>query len=768
MAHTRNFSSPSLLDSFTSPEAMLSPIQSYFGSDPNSPASSFSLPRHEQYLEAPGPTASMDGYHGFATHPWSEQSTTPSRALSHRWTRRLSHPDSLPSRNRPDERMVSDSGSTFVHPASMFAGPSLVAAMMNAPSWQEHGVAPDAQLQSPTTFSDDNYHAQAESSTAEEAQDSENDRVMEDAFESAYGEHYDYNHNLRNSDDDEDGIDDEECYPYGFQAASLELPSEDDCHTESIYEETETEEDETQGFTEAIDEDDPNPTHPTDDMLDALEDEEQDDPYSMSLSDGGQDETEEESDMTHILGFRGRRQNGNVHSIAVVRHELAQDHDTTQSSSSPAMPPVDIQLPSQHHQDREGAESDESLARRLQEEEFSALMGERPISLNRSHYPPRHSHPAMNADRLSRHGQEAMTPSDFREGSIALEDYHAGVMRPSEYRSALMRLSDYRERSTIPSRSTISSSRGRYRFVSEGPLGERRQYLARNLSPSPRWNNRDGMRPGVISGGSGNGSSSSSNGLALRPFMGSSGSRTVTNPDPYVTPTTNSLSSFGNNNSSRHPRTTVRRSRSPPSRSMSSSLAAEGLYLRQEIRTLTRALEHETRMLARYNRRSHGMMGTMWGNPEDYLNDDQVDDSYEGLLRLGEQIGDVKPKGIPMHTLRKMDKHVFTWTSKRQQGMQRPRSQCASGKNTGLSNGSCSGSGRSSPTKPVCESPEENCTICLDAYEVLDRLRPLPCKHAFHVDCIDTWLRNNAQCPICRQEVSAKSVESMPGSSGIP
>ncbi|KAK3830750.1 MAG: hypothetical protein JOS17DRAFT_745428 [Linnemannia elongata] len=101
--HTRNFSSPSLLDSFMSPEPMLSPIQSYF-SDPNSPVSSYTLPRHDHYARlsidpysTEDPTGAaislMDGYHGFATHPWSEQSTTPSRALSHRWTRRSSHPE---------------------------------------------------------------------------------------------------------------------------------------------------------------------------------------------------------------------------------------------------------------------------------------------------------------------------------------------------------------------------------------------------------------------------------------------------------------------------------------------------------------------------------------------------------------------------------------------------------------------------------------------------------------------------------------------------
>ncbi|KAG0363706.1 hypothetical protein BG005_008074 [Podila minutissima] len=47
---------------------MLSPIQSYFGSDPNSIASAFSLPRHDHYprpSDDPQSTAGpADGYHG--------------------------------------------------------------------------------------------------------------------------------------------------------------------------------------------------------------------------------------------------------------------------------------------------------------------------------------------------------------------------------------------------------------------------------------------------------------------------------------------------------------------------------------------------------------------------------------------------------------------------------------------------------------------------------------------------------------------------------
>ncbi|KAI7818107.1 hypothetical protein BC939DRAFT_464016 [Gamsiella multidivaricata] len=59
------------------------------------------------------------------------------------------------------------------------------------------------------------------------------------------------------------------------------------------------------------------------------------------------------------------------------------------------------------------------------------------------------------------------------------------------------------------------------------------------------------------------------------------------------------------------------------------------------------------------------------------------------------------------------------------------------------------------------EASDENCSICLQVYELSDQLRPLPCRHAFHVECIDTWLKSNAQCPICRQEVTATLVDTM-------
>ena len=45
------------------------------------------------------------------------------------------------------------------------------------------------------------------------------------------------------------------------------------------------------------------------------------------------------------------------------------------------------------------------------------------------------------------------------------------------------------------------------------------------------------------------------------------------------------------------------------------------------------------------------------------------------------------------------------------------------------------------------------CVICLDNYSPGVLLRGLPCYHAFHNDCILTWLnRDNHFCPVCRWE----------------
>ncbi|KAF5789459.1 putative transcription factor C2H2 family [Helianthus annuus] len=44
-----------------------------------------------------------------------------------------------------------------------------------------------------------------------------------------------------------------------------------------------------------------------------------------------------------------------------------------------------------------------------------------------------------------------------------------------------------------------------------------------------------------------------------------------------------------------------------------------------------------------------------------------------------------------------------------------------------------------------------DCAVCLCEFRGEDKLRLLPkCSHAFHMDCIDTWLLSHSTCPLCR------------------
>ncbi len=50
------------------------------------------------------------------------------------------------------------------------------------------------------------------------------------------------------------------------------------------------------------------------------------------------------------------------------------------------------------------------------------------------------------------------------------------------------------------------------------------------------------------------------------------------------------------------------------------------------------------------------------------------------------------------------------------------------------------------------------CIICLSEFEIGDQVSALPCCHVFHTDCIVSWLKKHCQCPVCKFDITLKSL----------
>ena len=68
-----------------------------------------------------------------------------------------------------------------------------------------------------------------------------------------------------------------------------------------------------------------------------------------------------------------------------------------------------------------------------------------------------------------------------------------------------------------------------------------------------------------------------------------------------------------------------------------------------------------------------------------------------------------------------------------------------------------------SEIKEIKLNPDNNnnntkCIICLSEFEIGDQVSALPCAHVFHSECIASWLKKHCQCPVCKFDITLKSL----------
>lgn len=66
--------------------------------------------------------------------------------------------------------------------------------------------------------------------------------------------------------------------------------------------------------------------------------------------------------------------------------------------------------------------------------------------------------------------------------------------------------------------------------------------------------------------------------------------------------------------------------------------------------------------------------------------------------------------------------------------------------------------GDKAPSKDISSFDQTSCSICLEDYESQRSIiRQLPCRHIYHVTCIDSFLlKRSSLCPLCKQSVLPK------------
>eukprot|EP00741_Cyanophora_paradoxa_P007442 tig00001128_g7197.t1 len=99
------------------------------------------------------------------------------------------------------------------------------------------------------------------------------------------------------------------------------------------------------------------------------------------------------------------------------------------------------------------------------------------------------------------------------------------------------------------------------------------------------------------------------------------------------------------------------------------------------------------------------------------------EEGYEALLALQEQIGHVS-RGVPPHTVAQFPRRQLRPgdipRDERERERHRDRARCA---------------------------------VCMEDYEAGESVRTVPCMHFFHAPCIDRWLADHPDCPICKGDL---------------
>ena len=130
--------------------------------------------------------------------------------------------------------------------------------------------------------------------------------------------------------------------------------------------------------------------------------------------------------------------------------------------------------------------------------------------------------------------------------------------------------------------------------------------------------------------------------------------------------------------------------------------------------TIEEQRQRQTNLLRRREMMMNYLMSMVMGmsrrSAEEYPNVDNM--SYEELLALEERMGNVS-KGLTKEQIDKLPREKFM-------------------KN---------------------KFSDDKSIICQYEFKNYEKLIVLPCKHCFHLDCIEEWLKNQKVCPYCKIEV---------------